>query len=80
MDSILTALEANVDKLYGEKKFKEVEEMFATFVKESQNEPENIRARALNNRGNAKYMQVIPHFCFFGRNRRSEIAGPILCF
>ena len=58
MDSILTALEANVEKLYKEKKFHEVEEMFSTFLKESQTEPASIRARALNNRGHAKYMQV----------------------
>ena len=58
MDSILAALEVNVEKLYKEKKFHEVEEMFSTFLKESQNEPAPIKARALNNRGHAKYMQV----------------------
>ena len=58
MDSILTALESNVEKLYKEKKFKEVEEMFTTFLKESQSEPNHIKARAYNNRGHAKYMQV----------------------
>ena len=58
MESILTALEANKEKLYKEKKFHEVEEMFSTFLKESQSEPNSIRSRALNNRGHAKYMQV----------------------
>lgn len=58
MDSILTALEANVEKLYKERKFHEVEDMFNTFLKESQSESDQIRARALNNRGHAKYMQV----------------------
>ena len=58
MESILTALEANKEKLYKEKKFHEVEEMFSTFLKESQTEPNAIRARALNNRGHAKYMQI----------------------
>ena len=58
MDSILEALEANVEKLYKENKFKEVEDMFTTFLKESQSEPDNVRARAMNNRGHAKYMQV----------------------
>jgi len=59
MDSILAALEANVEKLYKERKFREVEEMFTTFLKESSNESEHIKARALNNRGHAKYMQVL---------------------
>ena len=58
MDQILTALEANVEKLYSERKFKEVEDMFSTFLKESQDENDSIKARALNNRGHAKYMQV----------------------
>ena len=58
MDSILTAMEAQVDKLYKERKFKEVEEMFSTFLKESESEADVIKARAFNNRGHAKYMQV----------------------
>merc|ERR1712004_388468 len=58
MEQILTALEANVAKLYKERKFKEVEEMFTTFLKESENEDDAIKARALNNRGHTKYMQV----------------------
>ena len=45
MDSILVALESNVEKLYKEKKFHEVEEMFSTFLKESQEESSSIRAR-----------------------------------
>ena len=44
--------------MYNERKFKEVEEMFTTFLKESENEDDSIKARALNNRGHAKYMQV----------------------
>ena len=32
--------------------------MFTTFLKESENEADSIKARALNNRGHAKYMQV----------------------
>merc|ERR1711860_3474 len=58
MEQILTALEANVAKLYKERKFKEVEEMFTTFLKESENEDDAMKARALNNRGHTKYMQV----------------------
>lgn len=58
MDSILSAIESQVDKLYKEKKFKEVEEMFSTFLKEAESEPSEIKARAFNNRGHAKYMQV----------------------
>ena len=58
MEQILTALEANVSKLYSERKFKEVEDMFTTFIKESHNEDDGLKARALNNRGHAKYMQV----------------------
>ena len=58
MDSILTAMEAQVKKLYKERKFKEVEDMFSTFLKESEAEADVIKARAFNNRGHAKYMQV----------------------
>ena len=58
MEDILTTLESTVEKHYAERKFKEVEDMFATFLKEACNEPAAIRARALNNRGHAKYMQV----------------------
>jgi hypothetical protein len=36
MEDILSALEAQTSRLYAEKKFKEVEEMFSTFIKESQ--------------------------------------------
>ena len=32
--------------------------MFTTFLKESENEDDAIKARALNNRGHTKYMQV----------------------
>ena len=32
--------------------------MFTTFLKESENEGDAIKARALNNRGHSKYMQV----------------------
>jgi hypothetical protein len=35
MEDILSALEASTSRLYAEKKFKEVEEMFSTFIKES---------------------------------------------
>ncbi len=58
MEDILKALETNVEKLYAERKFKEVEDMFNTFLKEAAEEPAAIRARALNNKGHAKYMQV----------------------
>ena len=58
MDSILTAIEAQVEKLYKEKKFHEVEEMFSTFLKEAEAESDAVKARAFNNRGHAKYMQV----------------------
>ena len=36
MEDILSALEASTTRLYSEKKFKEVEEMYSTFIKESQ--------------------------------------------
>ena len=36
MEDILSALEASTARLYSEKKFKEVEEMYSTFIKESQ--------------------------------------------
>lgn len=58
MDSILSAIEGQVEKLYKEKKFKEVEEMFSTFLKEAESESDELKARAFNNRGHAKYMQV----------------------
>jgi hypothetical protein len=35
MEDILSALEASTSRLYTEKKFKEVEEMYSTFIKES---------------------------------------------
>ena len=58
MESICQAMEAQVEKLYKEKKFKEVEEMFSTLLKESESESDAIKARVHNNRGHAKYMQV----------------------
>merc|ERR1712062_863002 len=58
MESICQAMEVQVEKLYKEKKFKEVEDMFSTLLKESENESDAIKARAYNNRGHAKYMQV----------------------
>lgn len=36
MEDILSALEETAKRLYSEKKFKEVEDMFSTFIKESQ--------------------------------------------
>ena len=51
-------LEETSKRLYAEKKFKEVEDMFTTFIKESQDQTPEIQARALNNRGHAKYMKV----------------------
>ena len=51
-------MEVQVEKLYKEKKFKEVEDMFSTLLKESEGEVDTIKARAYNNRGHAKYMQV----------------------
>ena len=36
MEDILAALEATTERLYAEKKFKEVEDMFSTFIMESQ--------------------------------------------
>ena len=58
MESICQAMEVQVEKLYKEKKFKEVEDMFSTLLKESEGEVDTIKARAYNNRGHAKYMQV----------------------
>ena len=58
MESICQAMEVQVEKLYKEKKFKEVEDMFSTLLKESEGESDTIKARAYNNRGHAKYMQV----------------------
>lgn len=54
----MSALEASTDRLYSEKKFKEVEEMYSTFIKESEEQSSQLRAKAFNNRGHAKYMQV----------------------
>ena len=51
-------MEAQAEKLYKEKKFKEVEDMFSTLLKESEGEADTIKAREYNNRGHAKYMQV----------------------
>jgi tetratricopeptide (TPR) repeat protein len=58
MESICQAMEAQAEKLYKEKKFKEVEDMFSTLLKESEGEADTIKAREYNNRGHAKYMQV----------------------
>jgi len=58
MESICQAMEAQAEKLYKEKKFKEVEDMFSTLLKESEGEDDTIKAREYNNRGHAKYMQV----------------------
>ncbi|CAB4066479.1 unnamed protein product [Lepeophtheirus salmonis] len=58
MESILADLQLNSERLYSDKKFKEVEGMFTTFLKEAENEPEKLRGQALNDRGHAKYMQV----------------------
>ncbi|TRY68624.1 hypothetical protein TCAL_14281 [Tigriopus californicus] len=58
MEPILEGLTVESERLYKEHKFKEVEEMFSTFLKEAVGEKPEIRAQALNNRGHAKYMQV----------------------
>lgn len=58
MESILNDLSENSKKLYSCNKFKEVEDMFNTFIKEAEAEAPNLRAKAFNNRGHAKYMQV----------------------
>ena len=47
-------MEAQAEKLYKEKKFKEVEDMFSTLLKESEGEADTIKAREYNNRGHAK--------------------------
>ena len=63
-DSVLKGLEVSSKKLYEEKKFKEVEDMLTTFIKdvsEEEADPESrqkILARAYNDRGHAKYMRV----------------------
>ena len=54
MESILSDLQANSEHLYKEKKFRAVEEMFSTFLKEAKDEAKDVRAKALNNRGHAK--------------------------
>ena len=58
MESILNDLSENSKKLYASNKFKEVEDMFSTFIKEAEAESGPVRAKAFNNRGHAKYMQV----------------------
>lgn len=58
MESILEGLTVESERLYKENKFKEVEDMYSTFLKEAVGEKPEIRAQALNNRGHAKYMQV----------------------
>eukprot|EP00096_Caligus_rogercresseyi_P001804 TRINITY_DN13056_c0_g1_i1.p1 TRINITY_DN13056_c0_g1~~TRINITY_DN13056_c0_g1_i1.p1 ORF type:complete len:127 (+),score=42.74 TRINITY_DN13056_c0_g1_i1:40-420(+) len=58
MDSILSDLRLNSQRLYADKKFKEVEGMLTTFLKEASNESPELRGQAFNDRGHAKYMQV----------------------
>ena len=47
MEDILSALEASTSRLYSEKKFKEVEEMYSTFIKESQEQ--------------SRFVQIVPN-------------------
>ena len=42
MEDILSALEASTERLYSEKKFKEVEEMYSTFIKESSEQARSV--------------------------------------
>ena len=55
MEDILSALEASTSRLYSEKKFKEVEEMYSTFIKESQEQSRFVQIvsnQTLSNWGN----------------------------
>ena len=58
METILSDLCGQTDRLYADKKFKEVENMFDTFLKNYSEGDVKVEARALHNRGHAKYMQV----------------------
>nr|ACO15504.1 Tetratricopeptide repeat protein 32 [Caligus clemensi] len=58
LESILSILRVNGRRLYDEKKYKEVEGMLSTFLKEASGESERLRGEAHNDRGHAKYMQV----------------------
>ena len=51
MDSILEDLSNHTKKLYSGNKYKEVEEMFSTFLKEETEGNASLKAKALNNRG-----------------------------
>jgi len=59
MDTILSDLETKSESLYKENKYKEVSDMFSTFIKQLNEENDgNVWAKAYNNRGHAKYMAV----------------------
>jgi hypothetical protein len=48
MEDILSALEASTARLYSEKKFKEVEEMYSTFIKESQEQSRYVQRHCVS--------------------------------
>ena len=54
METILDDLCGQTKRLYEDKKFKEVEAMFDTFLKNYDGGDAKVEARALNNRGHAK--------------------------
>ena len=58
-DDLYSDLTSKCQILYEERKFKEAESIWNIFIKEHDNEMnQKIKAKVLNNRGHAKYMQV----------------------
>ena len=78
METILDDLCGQTKRLYEDKKFKEVEAMFDTFLKNYDGGDAKVEARALNNRGHAKYMQVIDA-AFQIKCRKKDMDDLLLC-